>query len=131
MAVSNCAAVAGVTDVTLPLDDLPLTVFDWDEPDEDEFEPEFEEPEPPELELEEPELLEPDLLEPDEDEFEPEFEELELPEPEFDEPVPLDPEVDPLPLEDTLPATTTILANKLIPPVPPPELVIEPLAVIL
>ena len=116
IALSNCAALLGVTDAAAPLDDLPLTVFDCEELDDVEVDPvPDDEPEPLEPELEEPELPEP--LEPDEPELEPVV-----------DPVP---ELEPLLLEDMLPAITTLFANKLIPPVLPPVLVIEPLELIL
>lgn len=93
------------------------------------------------VELEEPEL--PDLELPELEEFE--LGDPELVEPEPVEPDPVEPELDPevlpeplpeplpglLPLDDTLPASTTLLANKLTPPVVPPELVTEPLALML
>ena len=72
-------------------------------------------------------MPEPELVEP-----EPELPEPELPEPEPPVPEELEPEEPELvPLAETLPATTTEPPSKFTPPVLPPVLVTDPVALIL
>ena len=118
----SCCADSGVTPGVVPFGDFPVTVLDCFLLEEVVPDPELAELEP----------LEPDEFEPEPDEPEPvEPEPLpdDVPEPVEPELLP-DDELEPLPLEDTLPAMTMVFANKFTPPVLPPELVIDPLALI-
>ena len=107
IAVNNCCADAGVGAALELLEDLPVDVFDCD----------------PLLDVDDPLPVEPDEpLEPDELlEVEPEVP---------PEPAPEDVPVPP-PLAETLPVINAVEANNSTPPVLPPELVIDPLDVIL
>ena len=150
---SCCADIGVAAEVPLPLLDLPETVFDCEDdvleevPDPfvcEPVDPAFVEPED-EPELLCPGLLDPELPEPEldpEPELEPELVDpddppVEVPVEVFDVvldvvpvlPPPTEPEE--VPFADKLPAITTLLPNRLIPPVLPPVLETEPVALML
>ena len=132
----------------LPPLDLPETVFDCeDEVVEEVPDPFVCEPADPVLvePEDEPELPEPELLDPELPELEPEpVEPVEPDDPPVEVPVevfdvvldvvpvlPLPTEPEEVPFADKLPAITTLLPNRLIPPVLPPVLETEPVALML
>lgn len=132
IAVNNCWAEAGVGLALEPFEDLPVEVFDC-EPVLDEEEPVPVDPDPLDPEPLDPVPDEPELLDP-EDEPDPEL--LDPDEPlDVDPEVPLElvPDEEPelLPLAETLPVITALVAKRVTPPLLPPVLVTDPLDVML